>query len=333
MLTPCHQLYAAHFARVESVVMSLGNHNLDSKLYHYLFARMDTNGIAGTDHAVARGRIALDLSEKGGQGKRNRLITFTPNDIDVSLLRLERAGLIERLSDRQTLRIKFSAFIADSHSYIQNEVPNHVPNKLVRSPEPKTHLNQTTYVNKREGSPDEVTREVPTNILQQQQTTIRDSAFAMNLDWKTSEAFAKRLAIHQIRPEQVFAGWVGEFVSYWQTRPNIVLTQSEWEHKLLQNIISRLKNPNIGISNKATFVSRASQPNQTSNPNSADKPPIAPIKKIVIPNLYDGSQLQNWAVKNGFRASKVGESTEQYKAALRNEAEKRYQSMDSRSLH
>ena len=39
-MMPCHNLYTAHFARVETELMALGNHNLDAKLYFYLFNRI-----------------------------------------------------------------------------------------------------------------------------------------------------------------------------------------------------------------------------------------------------------------------------------------------------
>ena len=322
-MMPCHNLYTAHFARVETELMALGNHNLDAKLYFYLFNRMDADGIAGTTQRVSRARIALDLSEKGGQGKRNRLITFTPNDIDVSLFRLERAGLIERLSDRQTLRIKFSAYIADSHSYIQNEVPNHVPNKLVQCHEPKTIVNQATYGAKPAVSADEVTSEVPTIITTTTTSTTQplSQKIQMSLDWQPSELFWQRVAMAGLQREQVFKGWIGEFISFRSANDLSWLTQAQWEHKLLQNILGYIRNPQLGMSSKTVTP-------QT-NP---DKAKVVPLKRVSLPNTYDASELQRWALKNGFRAAKMGESVEQYRAALRTLIEQQSQAQERRAV-
>ena len=296
--------------------MAVGNHNLDAKLYYYLFNRMDDDSVAGTLHRVSRGRIALDLSEKGGQGKRKQLITFTANDVDVALLRLERAGLIRRVSDDANLMIKFSGWIEDARSFTQNEVPNHVPNKYGTSHEAKTFIKQDSYATSQVGSSDDVPMEVPTIITT---TTTMGMPFVMTLDWKPSNQFGKRLDVHGIKPEQVFTGWVGEFSSYWQTQPQVRLTQDKWEHKLVQNIISRLKNPNIGTSAKALKVV---PPKPTSTGQGAA---VVPFKRASVPNTYDASELQHWALKNGFRAAKVGESIDQYKLALRKLAEMQYQ--------
>lgn len=321
-MMPCHNLYAAHFARVETELMALGNHNLDAKLYFYLFNRMDADGIAGTTQRVSRARIALDLSEKGGQGKRKKLISFTANDVDVALLRLERAGLIQRVSDDTHLMIKFSAWLAALHSYAQNEVPKVVQKEFSTSHDDKTFVNQAAYGAKPAVSADEVTSEVPTIITTTTSTTTSTTQplsqkFQMSLDWQPSESFWRRVAMAGLQREQVFKGWIGEFISFRSANDLSWLTQSQWEHKLLQNILGYIRNPQLGMSSKAAVAS--------ANP---DKAKVVPFKRISVPNTYDASELQRWALKNGFRAAKMGESVEQYRAALRTLAEQHSQAQE-----
>ena len=46
-------------------------------------------------------------------------------------------------------------------------------------------------------------------------------------------------------------------------------------------------------------------------------------KKLTVPNISDGTQLQNWAISNGLPAASTGIETSQYRQILCNAVEKR----------
>lgn len=283
---------------VDSYFMRRGNPLLDRLVFDYLFQRCDDeSGVVGANIKVSHAGIAGDLSEKGGQGKRKELIVFSRDDVRNAIRRLVESGLLERLSlekgDDLELRFIFEAENLEMSFSVQNEVTL----KLPTSYHDKVEVNQGTYDGHKTGSRGEVTTTPST-------TTTTDSRFLMNLDWKPSDLFWKRVELAGLKREQVFGGWVGEFVSYRSSNDGTRRTQAQWEHKLLENVIGYIRNPNLGKS--AKIINIANQPTRQQKARQG----------IVMPNLFDATALQNWAVKNGFRAANYGESSEQYRAAI-----------------
>lgn len=64
----------------------------------------------------------------------------------------------------------------------------------------------------------------------------------MATDWRPSDAMADRMTMAGIPPETLSPEALGEFKSYWMTRDD-QLTQSQWEHKLIQALQSLRRRP------------------------------------------------------------------------------------------
>lgn len=62
--------------------------------------------------------------------------------------------------------------------------------------------------------------------------------FAMFIGWQPGPRFGDRLQMSGVPPDRLTPAVLGEFVSYRATTDE-KLTQSQWEHKLLQNLLAR----------------------------------------------------------------------------------------------
>ncbi|MEH6814634.1 MAG: DnaT-like ssDNA-binding domain-containing protein [Motiliproteus sp.] len=69
----------------------------------------------------------------------------------------------------------------------------------------------------------------------------------MHQDWEPSKNISERLKATGIDSNQIPTlerkAIVGEFISYWLTREGSQHRQSEWDHKLVQQIIKHQRTP------------------------------------------------------------------------------------------
>lgn len=63
-------------------------------------------------------------------------------------------------------------------------------------------------------------------------STPSGEAFAMHVDWRPSEEFPTLAKMAMVEVPQE----IGEFIAYWKSQPQTVLTQAEWDHKLIKNL-------------------------------------------------------------------------------------------------
>ncbi len=63
----------------------------------------------------------------------------------------------------------------------------------------------------------------------------------MNKDWKPTDVFYTLVQKSGFTREEVTPDLLGEFLSYWITKPDIERTQGEWENTLLRNVIHKLR--------------------------------------------------------------------------------------------
>lgn len=79
--------------------------------------------------------------------------------------------------------------------------------------------------------------------------------FSMVADWQPSEGINARMTMAGIPAGDLAQETLGEFKSYWLTRSD-QLTQSQWEHKLIQALQSRRRNNHAAGSPSGNGISK-----------------------------------------------------------------------------
>lgn len=64
----------------------------------------------------------------------------------------------------------------------------------------------------------------------------QDESFRMFLGWQPTENYFTQRLGRIVSRDMLTTERVDEFMSYWSTRPDVLLTQEQWEHKLLQRL-------------------------------------------------------------------------------------------------
>lgn len=289
---------------IESEVMRLGNRDLDYKLLHYLAARMDAGtGVVGEKQAIGRGRMALDLSEKGGAGWRAKPVEYSERDVRHALDRLVNAGVLVRESSARKLVVKF-VFWAD---YLAQD--KSVQKQVGRSMAEGWPLNSDENHKLTEQTGREVGREVGPNLTTTITTNTRET-FAMHDDWLPVKGFADQayMAGFQVKKGEAHRSLLDEAIVdvrlYWQSSKAKQRTENQhgWHQELLRTM-KRL------------------QAQQMAFPAGGSVTPISAAKKrpklLRVPWNMDAKPLQDWGVKiAGFRKAEPGEDRDAYRAAL-----------------
>ncbi len=64
----------------------------------------------------------------------------------------------------------------------------------------------------------------------------QDEVFGMFIGWQITKNYLTQILGQIVSHEMLTAERLAEFVSYWCARPDVALTQAQWEHKLLQRL-------------------------------------------------------------------------------------------------
>lgn len=309
-------LFTRYRRWLADALMANGNHVADRLVMGYLLDRVDDLGKVGVGSAVSLARMASDLSEKPTKGRKP--LVFDRHDVRNAVDRLCSGGFLLRLSEQGkgndfVVQVVFSACPDVLHYSAQNKL---------------THSLRTTYAQKSDekqggyATSDGVTyAQLSINPIPSFQPPVRSEPlpterFAMHSDWKPSEVFKIKINETWKPNEQQLLALKAKlfgFVAYWSTQP-AQNTQAEWELKLWRNELEKL------------FTAPASA-------LAAFKGNVTPIDKaraskplpraLSVPDKLFGKVLQDWGVRNGFRAFVPGEEDAQYRSFLRNECERR----------
>jgi hypothetical protein len=225
---------------------------VDRDVFNYLSARMDlkTGVIGGEFCRVSYGGVALDLSERVGQGRRADAVrVVSSKQVQNAVGRLVDVGLLVRLSQAgkgqflEVARVFWRSVFGLDRSE-QNKVGRMLGGELAGFDVIFSLINNGLGVNagfSREGLSGEVGR-TNTYIPTYQDDVDR---FAMSLDWKpTALDVEKGLAVAGYPVDAVKAVWVFEFVSYWSGQDR-VMSQGEWTARFCRDMVDLLANPGL----------------------------------------------------------------------------------------
>ncbi len=165
-----------------------------------------------------------------------------------NLERLQAARLIERLDEKAgrggapVYRLAMDAHRIDSSSTESGSGSSSEPVPNFPGTDPVFPTNQ--YQFSHEPVPKAGHKPVGTSIepvrsrcKAQPGTSSRSLSFPMNLEWRPSSEFdAKaKAAGAPIQDQRLMGEALGEFVSFWLTRPDKARSQAEWEHAFIQS--------------------------------------------------------------------------------------------------
>lgn len=300
------QAYRRYRAHVADVLRQQGNKVIDRLVFDHLWQLVDDDTLtAGIKSSVSYARMAAEMSETMTRGKRNRLVIFGRDDAINAVQRLVDAGLLLRLSKSRedNLAVKF--------------VKNEVTTKLPPSYHQEILTNQSGYASQEPEGYGEVTTYLPSfHKTMRPEQSVDAARFAMHSDWMPSEVFKARVneawKPNEAQARALKAKLFG-FVAYWQTKA-VQFSQIEWELKLWRNDFEKLLTapPDFMavINGNVTCINKARKSKS-----------LTPA--LTVPEKLWGKVLQDWGLRNGFRACLPGEEDSQYRAFLRNECERR----------
>jgi len=287
---------------------------LDRDVFNYLSERVDyESGVIGRSRRVSYGGMALDLSERDvARRVKSTLLKLTSIDIENSVKRLVKAGLLERLSKSGigcALILK-RVYWVSLYSSVQNPVARQMLGELLGFIKNKTTDNNELD-NKKESSCEVRFGSVATTSLQHTTYSAGDK-FLMNLDWQPdNEELKKILALSGHAVENINPAWVSEFISYWYAEGERALTQRQWTVKLARLLEDYLLHP--GLFEKRHGISK---PVETPGFKNLTMPDWA-----VLPR--DDMRLVSWMRKFGYGDPPAGLDYKQARAYVQRQVDVR----------
>ncbi len=149
-------------------------------------------------------------------------------------------------------------------------------------------------------------------------TNAKSNKFQLSLTWHYDENLVELfLKAAGFSTEQIKQVWFGKYVQYWSDEA-IKRTQREWSLHFANHMQSYLLRPDFfeQVNGMLDDYSQVT-PVQSQSRSKSKR------KKITVPMLNDGSQLQAWATDNGLPDAPVGASTTQYYQLLCHAVEKK----------
>jgi hypothetical protein len=298
-------------------------HALDSDVFHYLCSYTDwSTGVIGRRSRLSYYRIASSLTEDIPRKSSRRLRTVNRNDVRNSVKRLVRVGLFinESLAEEKhfalILRRPFwqALFTIDSatNNPDTRQMSGFMSELLKRSAFNSNVLAKRTTNNSDDNYATDATYK--SSIYR---TNANSTKFQLSLTWQYDDDLvdlflqAAGFSISQIK--QI---WFGKYVQYWSGEA-VERTQREWSRHFANHMQSYLLRPDFfeqvnGMLEDDSTATNTAKPRTTT-------------KKLIVPMLNDGSQLQAWAISKGLPEAEVGMSSTQYYRLLCNAVERRKQ--------
>ncbi len=297
-------------------------HALDSDVFAYCCSQTDwASGIIGEQSTLSYYRIASALTEDIPR-KVNR------NDVRNSVKRLVRVGVFYNEStsgEQQNALILHRPFwqallTADSRAnnpdtrqlsgFIAELLKINVFNNSVLAKN-TTHNSESSYAA-------DATYKTTNNL-----TNANSTQFQLSLTWQYDENLVELfLKAAGFSSKQIKQVWFGKYVQYWSGE-EIQRNQREWSLHFANHMQSYLLRPDF-----FEQVNGMLEDHSRSNPAKRSSKATRKTKKLIVPMLSDGSQLQAWAAAKGLPDAPIGTSTTQYYQLLCNEVERRQQALE-----
>jgi hypothetical protein len=222
---------------------------LDRDVFNYLAARVDfDSGMIGQASAVSYGGIALDLTERPGQGRASGSVRVVDrNDVRHAVDRLIDAGLLRSFSEQGKkqnlilLRI-FWGRLLDRDKSVQKEVAQKLRRSCASVLRKLSFIVKDIDENKEDDSRGSCAEVGITSLIQQQQG---GDHFVMFSAWQPTmdelEMSLYRAGGYKL--DQVPGFWIAEFIDHWRSEGKRRMSQAEWTKKLAWEMVADLRDP------------------------------------------------------------------------------------------
>jgi len=307
-------------------------HALDSDVFYYLCAKTDwKTGRIGERSAISYARIAMALSED--IPRKHALRRVTRKCVLNSVQRLIKAKLLASVSvvtmEKKRLildRLFWGALLRENDS--SDNPDKQQLDQLLAQLSPTKEPNNSDLEKK---SPSKSNDRFPPdgpyqyNYLSNSTT---DQKFIMPLSWQADKKYVDHfLQASGFSGSQIKKIWFGKYVQYWSQQRNVFRTQHEWSAHFANHMQGYLLKPNHFEKLNGMLDESDHQTTSTPRFNSfkkAKKPRKAKAntKRLTVPMINDGSQLQAWAVTHGLPVATTGMDTTAYYRFLCRHTEK-----------
>jgi hypothetical protein len=301
---------------------------IDREVFYYLEQRMDRKtAVIGKAVKVSRSGIALDLSERSEPGRRRAVWVINASDVKDSLRRLCKAGLLRSETAAESavlvfVRVFFEGWLLRDKS-VQKQVPRQVPQGFPGIDSEIVNNNKALEVTKPENN-QELPRQVPPTIYITSTTTDEfEKPVAMSIDWQPLETDLRALLFRsggsKYKIEDIDQRWLGEFVGYWFSMPNRLMTPRQWTAKFASSVIRYFSDPDLvarkfGAATCGVAVGQqaAVEANHRALPDFAKLP-------------RDDNALVTWSLRHGYGDPDPGDGWAEFRAKLKQKINRRLQ--------
>ncbi len=292
-------------------------HALDSDVFHYVAAHTDwATGQIGVRSKLSYARIALALTEDIPRKPNRTLRVVKRKCIYNSVQRLIKAGL---LHSESVSKLNHNALILIRVFWVallqQNPSSNNVDSQQLLgffAELSKFNVFNNSHLDENKQNAISV-RYSPVGLYKKP-IYINNAAsdiFSLSLTWQYDENLVESfLQAAGFSTKQIKQIWFGKYVQYWSSQP-IERTQEAWSRHFANHMQSYLLRPDYFEKMNGMLEEETTS---TSHSNA---------KRVTVPRLNDGSQLQAWAIAKGLPTAPVGFTTTQYYQLLCNAVERK----------
>ncbi len=304
-------------------------HALDSDVFAYCCSQTDwASGIIGEHSTLSYYRIASALTEDIPRKPSRNLRKVNRNDVRNSVKRLVRVGVFYNEStsgEQQNALILHRPFwqallTADSRANNPDtrQLSGFIAELLKINVFNNSDLSKNAPHNPKSSYAADATYKTTNNL-----TNANSTQFQLSLTWQYDENLVELfLKAAGFSSKQIKQVWFGKYVQYWSGE-EIQRNQREWSLHFANHMQSYLLRPDF-----FEQVNGMLEDHSSTNPAKRSSKAMRKTKKLIVPMLSDGSQLQAWAAAKGLPDAPVGASTTQYYQLLCNEVERRQQALE-----
>ncbi len=304
-------------------------HALDSDVFAYCCSQTDwASGIIGEQSTLSYYRIASALTEDIPRKPSRNLRKVNRNDVRNSVKRLVRVGVFYNEStsgEQQNALILHRPFwqallTADSRANNPDtrQLSGFIAELLKINMFNNSDLEKSTPRNSESSYAADATYKATNNL-----TNANSTQFQLSLTWQYDENLVELfLKAAGFSVKQIKQVWFGKYVQYWSGE-EIQRSQREWSLHFANHMQSYLLRPDFFEQVNGMLEDHSRSNTEKRYPKTTRK-----TKKLIVPMLSDGSQLQAWAAAKGLPDAPVGASTTQYYQLLCNEVERRQQALE-----
>ncbi len=300
-------------------------HALDSDVFNYLCSKTDwASGQVGVRSKVSYSRIALALTEDIPRKPTRSLRQVKRKCVYNSVQRLIKAGLLisESITEEDKNALILSRVFWLDLLTLQASSTNADSQQLagcLREVFGDKACHSTVF--KSSNDDKNPTRcHADGTYKSNNLSNAKSDLFCLPLTWRYDEKLVELfLQAAGFSAKQIKTVWFGKYVQYWSRR-DVQRTQREWSEHFANHMQSYLLRPDFfeKMNGMLNYLDDDTSSVKTRSPRSRGKS----SKKLTVPMIKEGAQLQAWAVKHGLPDAPVGASTTEYYQWLCNVVER-----------